>query len=182
MVYGSMKATLAALAIVILAGVGGARAQPYENPEEFYYEADYGELTAAEQEAWAALGWTAENWDTAEATDDPESEFTQWADLSEEQRTALTSLGYDETVWNETRPRRPETGVEDFWNSLQWQDLRPREQALWGALGWDEATWSKQAEAPASEAMRWAELADDQRLAAERLGYAEDTWDATVPQ
>ncbi len=76
--------------------------------------------------------------------------------------------------------RVPEGEVEIFWSEQDWADLNSAEQALWGVLGWTEASWMEEEPAPASETKKWAELTEEELIAAQKLGYTQDSWDATL--
>jgi hypothetical protein len=72
--------------------------QPAEEVNDFWVNTPWDEMTAAEQEAWALLGWSADNWDGE--GDLPASEATLWADLTPEEQAAAARFGYDEESWN----------------------------------------------------------------------------------
>jgi hypothetical protein len=44
-------------------------------------------------------------------------------------------------------------------------------------LGWDEASWEGEAKKPPSEDKYWRQLTDEERSAAEKLGYTKESWD-----
>lgn len=69
------------------------------DPNEFWDEFDWADLSSAEQELWGKLGWNAASWD--EETDPPEADDAYWEDLSPEARTALEKLGYTQASWDE---------------------------------------------------------------------------------
>jgi hypothetical protein len=75
---------------------------PEGDIEEFWNGFDWADLTAAEQEAWAVLGWDEESWD--EETTIPESEEATWDELTEEEQEAAESLGYEQENWDATAP------------------------------------------------------------------------------
>jgi hypothetical protein len=62
-------------------------------------EAGWSELTPAEQELWKVLGWDEASWE-GEAKKPP-SEDLYWNQLSEEERSAATKLGYTKETWDE---------------------------------------------------------------------------------
>ena len=72
--------------------------KPVESVNDFWVNTPWEELTAAEQEAWATLGWSADNWDGE--GDLPVSERTLWADLTPEEQATAARFGYDEASWN----------------------------------------------------------------------------------
>ena len=87
-------------------------------------------------------------------------------------------MGRPDSLPDESEVRQPAEGedLEAFWDEFDWTDLTPAEQALWGLLGWDEASWQGEADEPASESKAWSELTNEQRSAAEQLGYDETYW------
>jgi len=88
----------------------------------------------------------------------------------------------ENTVVDVQGVREPEGNVEDFWNAQEWTALTPTEQILWGKLGWNQASWDEEIEAPDSEDKDWAELSDEERIAATQLGYVEETWNGVEVQ
>jgi hypothetical protein len=149
-----------------------------DNPEAYYYSVDYADLTGDEKALWAKLGWNETNWTLDSPADYPETEWSKWAALSAEQQDALRTLGYDENIWDESRPRSKVEIVEAFWNGLEWDELSPAEQNLWGVLGWDAKSWSGESDDPVSDETNWSELSDAERFAAGKLGYDEEIWDS----
>ncbi|MCV6637796.1 hypothetical protein [Candidatus Albibeggiatoa sp. nov. NOAA] len=78
--------------------------------------------------------------------------------------------------------RVPEGDVDTFWNQQEWTDLNPAEQALWAALGWNEVSWNEKEPAPASESKKWLELTEAEFIAAQQLGYSQESWDTVSEQ
>lgn len=74
--------------------------QPEGDVETYWDSFDWGELNAAEQESWGALGWNEANWDGDAAA--PASEGKDWAELTAAEQTAAEQLGYTQTYWDET--------------------------------------------------------------------------------
>jgi|GEM_PF-1214153 len=71
---------------------------PGEDPEAFWDDMDWSELSAAEQALWMVLGWSEQAWD-GEASE-PESESLNWQDLSLQQQAAGRLLGYSTSTWD----------------------------------------------------------------------------------
>ncbi len=61
-------------------------------------EAGWADMTTAEQDLWAKLGWNAESWE-GEAKQ-PASEDKYWKQLSSEEQAAATALGYTKASWD----------------------------------------------------------------------------------
>jgi hypothetical protein len=78
----------------------GAIRQPEGDVETFWDSFDWGELNAAEQEAWGALGWNEANWDGDAA--EPASEEKDWAELTAAEQAAAEQLGYTQPYWDAT--------------------------------------------------------------------------------
>ncbi len=150
--------------------------KPSENVNDFWVNTPWEELTPAEQEAWASLGWSADNWDGEGEL--PQSEMTVWADLSAEEQATASSFGYDEVAWNAVIIRKPAENVNDFWLNTPWEELTPAEQAAWATLGWNAGNWDGEGELPASESTLWADLTPEQQATVARFGYDEDSWNA----
>jgi len=73
--------------------------------------------------------------------------------------------------------RVPPGDPTEFWDEMGWTDMTKAEQALWGVLGWTEASWNEEEKPPASEDKYWNQLSDEEREAAEKLGYTKELWD-----
>ena len=69
------------------------------DPNEFWDEFDWSDLTSDEQFLWASLGWDEGSWD--EETEPPESNDLYWEDLTASQKAALKQLGYTQRIWDE---------------------------------------------------------------------------------
>ena len=74
--------------------------------------------------------------------------------------------------------RQPEGNPNAFWGEFDWNELNATEQRLWGVLGWNQANWEGENPAPASVSQSFSELTEDERKAAEQLGYTQNSWDA----
>lgn len=172
---------LATVLVLCSAMAAGADVLPRNHPEEFYYSADWTDLTPREQLLLARLGWHDGNWSAHLVAQMPETEFTLWAGLSAAQRGAAAELGYTGALWDATRPRRPHEDVDAFWRALDWDELRPAERHLFGLLGWSEASWSQDEPAPASARQAWTALSPNQQAAARHLGYDLLTWPRQTP-
>jgi len=71
---------------------------PKGDPESFWENFEWDELSAEEKKLWVVLGWNGRNWGSD--TETPASEGTSWDNLSTQQQNALTSLGYNKKIWN----------------------------------------------------------------------------------
>ncbi|WNV04234.1 EI24 domain-containing protein [Candidatus Methylospira mobilis] len=71
---------------------------PKGDPDNFWENFEWDELSAEEKKLWVILGWNGRNWGSD--TETPASEGTSWDNLSKQQQNALTSLGYDKKIWN----------------------------------------------------------------------------------
>lgn len=119
---------------------------------------EWNDLSEDQKAMWGVLGWDAENWETGEGVS---AENVSWHSLSAEQRHAATQLGFSQDAW------------DDF------EDLPEDKQQLWGVLGWNAENWANNlyAEGVESENSSWDALSLEQRLAAQKLGFSQDTWD-----
>lgn len=144
----------------------------------FWNSLSYADLSYAEQQVWAELGWFSWNWDGT--TGVPDSEYTIWHDLNKRQRSAAATLGYSQKSWDEFVIRRPKGDVNLFWNGISYEDVTPAERKAWAALGWNAYNWDGTADIPASEYTIWHDLRPEQRDAALSLGYDQQSWDAFV--
>jgi hypothetical protein len=69
------------------------------NPNEFWDEMSWTDLSPSEQKILATLGWDEDSWE--EETDAPESDDKYWEALTDEEKDAAKKLGYTEAYWDE---------------------------------------------------------------------------------
>lgn len=72
---------------------------PPGNPTKFWDAFGWTEMTKAEQEQWAVLGWDEAAWEGD--AKNPASEDKYWKSLSPEERAACEKLGYTKRLWDE---------------------------------------------------------------------------------
>jgi hypothetical protein len=155
--------------------------KPTGDVNEFWDTVAYSVLTPTDRNAWAALGWNAKNWDYSAGV--PDTSFMPWSHLSAVQQAAATALGYSQNYWDFLVIRKPSGDVNAFWSGISWEDLTLAEQKAWAVLGWNVKNWvelADPADLPETEYMYWAQLSQEQRLIATKLGYGKEYWDATV--
>ena len=70
----------------------------YVNHYEGYYWDELGEVEAV-QNSFQTLGWTQAAWNGT--ADSPDSELSSWADLSDDERSALESICYFQEIWDQ---------------------------------------------------------------------------------
>ncbi len=73
--------------------------------------------------------------------------------------------------------RQIEEDPSNTWDDLSWTDMNGAEQKLWAVLGWDASSWEEETDAPDSSEEYWEDLTDEQRDAAQQLGYTQELWD-----
>ena len=57
--------------------------------------------------------------------------------------------------------------------------MSEEQRNAWRTLGWTDQMWGSEGPAqPASDSKAWTDLSQDERGAAQRLGYRPNTWDA----
>lgn len=71
--------------------------KPKGDIDDFWDEFDWDELSAEEQKAFVALGWSQEKWDD---DGDISAADKDWDELTPKQQAALKALGYDEAYWD----------------------------------------------------------------------------------
>ena len=152
----------------------------YVAPYTYWQSVSWDQLTEEEIPYWHALGWNVWNWDGSHPAAIPDSEGRTWEELTPYEQEAATAVGYDESTWNPSSVRVPDSDVDEYWNGYDWDDLYLSEKRLWGILGWYEGNWSGKPEAamPYSNWRPWAELKPTEQGAATYLGYDEASWDA----
>lgn len=71
---------------------------PPGDPTKFWDSMGWGELTKAEQELWAVLGWDEASYE-GEAKQ-PASEDKYWKQLNDAERDACKKLSYTKRLWD----------------------------------------------------------------------------------
>lgn len=107
-----------------------------------------------------------------------------WADLTSDQRSAASYLGYTPSLWND----------EDFWSGtgtgtregasfdaryadLEWTDLTVIQQTAFGYLGYGPGSYSD-----FYNDYSFDELPADVQAAADAVGYDRDVWDGCTAE
>ncbi len=151
---------------------------PTGDVNEFWDNLAFEDLTPAEQKTWAVLGWNARNWYAAE--DVPDTSYLLWIQLSAEQQSAATALGYDQRYWDSIGFSTPKGDVDEFWYNVAYADLTDADKNAWAVLGWNSKNWVGTADVPETEFLLWSQLSDIQKAAATALGYSPEYWDSSV--
>jgi len=133
----------------------------------------------------------------------PQTRFTDWDRLSDDQRTIAEGLGYSSFSWNNLELADIEYGMydtltaferaginalgmdKDMWNcwinhyaSLFWDDLEQAGLAqYYVTLGWTQDKYDNNSGSPNTEGLYWYELTDEQKHAAAQLCYSPISWD-----
>jgi len=111
---GLISMTLALLLVFCLmagcaTGQGGKTAEaeltdstvrePPGDPTKFWDTFSWNDMTKAEQEQWAVLGWDEASWEGD--AKNPASEDKYWKQLSDEEQEACEKLGYSKRLWDQ---------------------------------------------------------------------------------
>jgi len=72
--------------------------EPPAKINAFWDQFDWADMTKAEQDAWAVLGWNADRW--AGDAKQPASEDKYWKQLSKKEQEAAKKLGYTKRLWD----------------------------------------------------------------------------------
>ena len=102
-----MKSRIAVLMMVMMsvalifgcASMGKMDPNTVRTDIAFWEECGWADMTAAEQDLWAKLGWNEASWE-GEAKQ-PASEDKYWKQLSSVEQAAATALGYTKATWDE---------------------------------------------------------------------------------
>ena len=92
-----------------------------------------------------------------------------WAEMTSVEQLAAKQLGYTPTSWD---------CFANHYRAKTWDDLLLVEsQDSYRELGWTRLLWTGVGRVPASERKYWKDLTPNERMAANRLCYFEETWD-----
>mmetsp|Transcript_7524 Transcript_7524/g.15021 ORF Transcript_7524/g.15021 Transcript_7524/m.15021 type:complete len:650 (-) Transcript_7524:298-2247(-) len=127
----------------------------------------WNELDPETQKIAMNLDYTNTTWNKYGANPIEES---SWEDLTSEQTSNASLLGYDMKSW-------------DCWinhyEGYRWIDMgQPFIQVLqwFTSLGWDIQSWTGKKEAPESDSKTWYDLTSEERFSAAQLCYSRITW------
>lgn len=67
------------------------------DPDSYWYNLEWRDISLEEQQQWELLGWNANNYDANFPT--PSSVFKPWATLNNLEASAVEILGYSELTW-----------------------------------------------------------------------------------
>jgi hypothetical protein len=68
----------------------------HRNPED----KSWSQLAPANMKYWQVLGWTQASWDSGNPADSPPSDHKAWGQLTQQEQSAATQLGYNAEHWN----------------------------------------------------------------------------------
>ena len=99
------------------------------------------------------MGYTSITWDNWSGTEkQPDSVFKKWADLTDEERSAVIVLGYTRGRWDNKSPAS---------NTKYWSQLSDLEKEAAETFGYNEKTWdnlSGEEKSPMSSSTAWDDL------------------------
>jgi len=148
----------------------------------------WAELNEAQQNAAEELCYVEETWNMVPLEEwfvslpvrqdafSDSTKGTAFSDLSDDQQTAATNLGFTEDNWD---------CHQNHYTGYAWSDLQEYElEVYWKELGYDEASWEGIADPPVASNLTWSELDEAQQDAAVALCFSEETWDEweTLPE
>ncbi len=158
-----------------------AEAKKEVDADVYWNKYSWEELHTHNQNLWGKLGWNSNNWD-GPASNYPSTFTTPWNSLSSDQREAAKDLGYNERSWDFDATRGHDaqaSGTPDGnWQKYYWADIAATEQNYWKKLGWSGDNWDNNSPQPSSVNKQWPELTQNEKLAANYLGYSSSTWSA----
>ena len=74
-----------------------SKAMESGDPDSYWYNLEWRDISLEEQQQWELLGWNANNYDANFPT--PSSVFKPWATLNNLEASAVEILGYSELTW-----------------------------------------------------------------------------------
>ena len=88
----------------------------------------------------------------------------QWEDLSTSEKEAATTLGWDQSGW------------DNHYEDKSWEDLPSKVQSAAGTLGFTADMWNDD-DWPESTDKWWTDFSDEQKKALNTLGYSQYDWE-----
>lgn len=126
-----------------------------------YEDVTYSNLPLSARKAAKAIGFEEKTWDEAEwiAIDDK-----HWADLTDEEKTACETLGWDAISW------------DDKYENQAWEDMPEHVQKAAETLGWDQEKWDDDWDVETWD-KSWADFTEEEKRCLHVLGYYVQSWD-----
>ena len=129
------------------------------------------------QDAASLLGYTKENWDADEGTQEvPPSETSPGSSLSNSDSTSTVSEGTETTISEGTGTMEEDTEI-GIYDNYGWDELPLEIQEAATTLGYSQNMWDLGVGVAFSEALFWDELSPEEQAAAALLGYSKQSWD-----
>jgi len=129
------------------------------NQEMKFEMTEWKRLPMKAKKACQALGYTQESWDNSEAVD---STWKSWWDLSDDEKSNLETLGWEETAW------------EYQYQWTEWKDLPKLQLKAAKVAGYTEDTWQDWVEGLDKW---WDDLDKKEKEAMSVMGWTKQKWD-----
>merc|ERR1712157_59484 len=129
-----------------------------------------GEVLPSDVKAAARVfGFNQQKWDNEE---DTPVFNTDWDDLTNEQKDAALTLGYDESLWCDDFDIY-EDDIRETYLEMNWAELPQDAQSAAQVLGFDQDSWDNDSNIPSFD-KDWEELSTAEQQAAMTLGWDQD--------
>eukprot|EP00521_Asterionellopsis_glacialis_P009592 CAMPEP_0195284650 /NCGR_PEP_ID=MMETSP0707-20130614/2778_1 /TAXON_ID=33640 /ORGANISM="Asterionellopsis glacialis, Strain CCMP134" /LENGTH=1190 /DNA_ID=CAMNT_0040344029 /DNA_START=45 /DNA_END=3617 /DNA_ORIENTATION=- len=130
------------------------------------------------------FGWTEKAWNAYDGSNGrltaPDTWRTEWDDLSEIQWEAAVDLCYIEETWQELNLEDWDCSQTHF-AGYDWDELAPiGVQGYFVTLGWTRQSWHGNAPAPSSDTQKWADLNEQEQIAARQVCFTKSVWDSSL--
>ena len=133
----------------------------FSNKQMKFELTEWKKLPPKARKAAEALGYTQESWDNSEAVD---VSWKSWCDLSDDEKTSLETLGWEETAW------------EYQYQETEWKDLPELQKKAAMIAGYDEYIWDEVGYLEKLDEY-WEDLSEKQQEAMCVMGWHESKWD-----
>ena len=110
----------------------------------------WDKLKTKKKVALKVLGFTRASWDSRK----PPSYYAYWKDLTDDERAAAATIGYNEKIWN-----NPSGNVKQpAFSKKIWANIPDQERTVLGVLGYTELNWDSKKGLPSALSKPWSEL------------------------
>mmetsp|Transcript_19167 Transcript_19167/g.27070 ORF Transcript_19167/g.27070 Transcript_19167/m.27070 type:complete len:617 (+) Transcript_19167:818-2668(+) len=130
----------------------------------------------------ARFGWSEKTWNAYDGTNGrltaPVDWRKDWAELSDDQRQAAVDLCFIQQTWEELDLEDWDCSKNHYanygWEQLEHVGVR----GYFVALGWTKDSWNGDIDVPSTQSLHWAELNDEERIAARQICFTKSVWNS----
>ena len=133
----------------------------FTNKDAKYEDVKWGKMPLSARKAAKVIRFDEASWNEASWL---EIDDKHWHDLTEEEKKAVETLGWDEMAWDHK------------YEHTSFDDMPKHAQKAATKLGWDAEKWDGDWDMSVWE-KGWGDMTDEEKRCLHVLGYMKSTWD-----